>query len=173
MIRRPPRSTLFPYTTLFRSPANPQWTAATGTFKALIAANQEAAQAPPDSDSQIDVEIDSELLASILQVDLPEPPAPTAAPPPATPSPVSPPRPAPPARRAPTAASGAAPQPAAREAPQPAARPATPPPGPAPEAPVRAQSAASPARAPRKTRLGERVGPKAGMARLRDRKSVV
>src|SRR5256885_7040116 len=55
MIRRPPRSTLFPYTTLFRSPANPQWTAATGTFKALIAANQEAAQAPPDSDSQIDV----------------------------------------------------------------------------------------------------------------------
>src|SRR5438034_135778 len=104
----------------------------------VIAANQEAAQAPPDSDSQIDVEIDSELLASILQVDLPEPPAPTAAPPPATPSPVSPPRPAPLARRAPTAASAAAPQPAAREAPQPAARPATPPPGPAPEAPVRA-----------------------------------
>src|ERR1700732_4295551 len=28
-------------------PPNPQWTAATGTFKAMIAANQEAAQAPP------------------------------------------------------------------------------------------------------------------------------
>src|SRR5436190_6524217 len=27
MIRRPPRSTLFPYTTLFRSPAAPPWTA--------------------------------------------------------------------------------------------------------------------------------------------------
>src|SRR5208282_6681390 len=25
MIRRPPRSTLFPYTTLFRSPARPRW----------------------------------------------------------------------------------------------------------------------------------------------------
>src|SRR2546427_6562214 len=25
MIRRPPRSTLFPYTTLFRSPRRPQW----------------------------------------------------------------------------------------------------------------------------------------------------
>src|SRR2546429_6655891 len=25
MIRRPPRSTLFPYTTLFRSPARPPW----------------------------------------------------------------------------------------------------------------------------------------------------
>src|SRR2546427_13093239 len=25
MIRRPPRSTLFPYTTLFRSPAAPRW----------------------------------------------------------------------------------------------------------------------------------------------------
>ena len=28
-------------------PPNPQWTAATGTFKAMIAANQEAAQASP------------------------------------------------------------------------------------------------------------------------------
>src|SRR3712207_7341835 len=25
MIRRPPRSTLFPYTTLFRSPSRPRW----------------------------------------------------------------------------------------------------------------------------------------------------
>src|SRR3712207_7376226 len=29
MIRRPPRSTLFPYTTLFRSPPVPSWTGAT------------------------------------------------------------------------------------------------------------------------------------------------
>src|SRR2546428_7854796 len=28
MIRRPPRSTLFPYTTLFRSPLRPSWIAA-------------------------------------------------------------------------------------------------------------------------------------------------
>src|ERR1700732_5033999 len=56
-------------------PPNPQWTAATGTFKAMIAANQEAAPTQ-DSDSQIDVEIDPELLASILHLDLAEPPAP-------------------------------------------------------------------------------------------------
>src|SRR2546421_4374132 len=31
MIRRPPRSTLFPYTTLFRSPAPPSGTVLTGT----------------------------------------------------------------------------------------------------------------------------------------------
>src|SRR5882762_5294747 len=85
-------------------PPNPQWTAATGTFKAMIAANQEAAQAPPpaspapaqapkaqaDSDGQIDVEIDPELLASILHIGPPVPPAPTAAPPPVTPPPISP-----------------------------------------------------------------------------------
>src|SRR6202035_4046841 len=33
-------------------PPNPQWTAATGTFQAVIATNQEAAQAQ-DSDGQI------------------------------------------------------------------------------------------------------------------------
>src|SRR3981189_2739293 len=62
-------------------PPNPQWTAATGTFKAMIAANQEAAPAQDpdsqqDSDSQIDVEIDPELLASILHIDVPDTPAP-------------------------------------------------------------------------------------------------
>src|SRR5256885_8330006 len=31
MIRRPPRSTLFPYTTLFRSNAEVDWTASNGT----------------------------------------------------------------------------------------------------------------------------------------------
>src|SRR3712207_7121610 len=34
MIRRPPRSTLFPYTTLFRSPASSSITRAYNTFKA-------------------------------------------------------------------------------------------------------------------------------------------
>src|SRR6267378_4504420 len=69
-------------------PQNPQWTAATGTFKAMIAANQEAAPAQ-DSDSQIDVELDPELLASILNIEPPAPPVPraeTAAPPPAKPA---------------------------------------------------------------------------------------
>src|SRR5258708_26561228 len=34
MIRRPPRSTLFPYTTLFRSLASGGWTSASGTSRA-------------------------------------------------------------------------------------------------------------------------------------------
>src|SRR5256885_12392606 len=32
MIRRPPRSTLFPYTTLFRSPDNSAWTTLSSTI---------------------------------------------------------------------------------------------------------------------------------------------
>src|SRR6267142_323969 len=137
-------------------PPNPQWTAATGTFKAMIAANQEAAQAPKaqaDSDGQIDVEIDPELLASILHIEPPVPPAPTAAPPPVTSRPISPSHP-PPSRAtrapdAPTAAASAAPQPALRPAPPPARS--------APEAPVRA---------PRKTRPGADVYQSTGMERL-------
>ena len=148
-------------------PPNPQWTAATGTFKAMIAANQEAAQAPPpaspapaqapkaqaDSDGQIDVEIDPELLASILHIGPPGPPAPTAAPPPVTPRPISPSHP-PPSRatRAPDAPTAAASAP-----PQPALRPAPPPARSAPEAAVRA---------PRKTRPGADVYQSTGMERL-------
>src|SRR6266478_251811 len=113
-------------------PPNPQWTAATGTFKAMIAANQEAAPAQ-DSDGQIDVEIDPELLASILHIEPTAPPAPTAAPPPVTPA-ISPPRPPP--REAPRAPH--TPIAAASAAPQPAPRPAPPPVRPAPAAPVRA-----------------------------------
>jgi predicted Zn finger-like uncharacterized protein len=142
-------------------PPNPQWTAATGTFKAMIAANQEAAPAQ-DSDSQIDVELDPELLASILNVEPPVPRAETAAPlpvkPAATSPPRRPPREAPPAADAATDASSAAPQPAPRHAAQPAR--------PAPEAPVRAPSAANLARAPRKSRPAEDVDERAGMARL-------
>src|SRR3712207_7337346 len=37
MIRRPPRSTLFPYTTLFRSPAPAFWLAATAGLVAVLA----------------------------------------------------------------------------------------------------------------------------------------
>ncbi|TLY69788.1 MAG: DUF3426 domain-containing protein [Gammaproteobacteria bacterium] len=100
-------------------PPNPQWT--TGTFKAMVAANQEAAPAQ-DSDSQIDVEIDPELLASILHFDLPEPLAPPEAAPPA---PREPPPPA--AREAAPPVPRETPRPAAREAAPPAPREPSPP----------------------------------------------
>jgi predicted Zn finger-like uncharacterized protein len=47
-------------------PPNPQWAAATGSFKAMIAANQEPAQ-PATSDAAADVEIDAAFLSSLLQ----------------------------------------------------------------------------------------------------------
>src|SRR6266513_2005346 len=161
-------------------PPNPLWTAATGTFKAMVAANQEAApaqqsdsrseEAAPaqDSDSQVDVELDAELLASILHIDLPEPPAARETPPPAArqaapPAPRETPPPA--ARQAAPPAPRAPPPAAAQEAPRPAAR-ETPPPGPAPEAPVRARSVASQARAPRRMRLGEDLSASTRTARL-------
>ncbi len=164
-------------------PPNPQWTAATGTFKAMIAANQEAAPAQDpdsrqDSDSQIDVEIDPELLASILHIDLAEPPAPPQAPRPAeretpAPAPRETPPPAvrqatPPAtpQKAPRPAERETPAPAPRETPPPAARQATPPAGPAPEALVKARSAASQIRAPRKMRLSKELSAGAGTARV-------
>ncbi|HUE47964.1 MAG TPA: DUF3426 domain-containing protein [Steroidobacteraceae bacterium] len=197
-------------------PPNPQWTAATGTFKAMIAANQEAAPAQDsdsqqdsesrkdsdshqDSDGQVDVEIDPELLASILHIELeqpapPEPPRPAAreTPPPAAPEapPAAPrkaPRPAretpppaatrkaarparetppPAARETPAPAPRETPAPAPRETPAPATLEATAPAGPAPAAPVKARSAASQARAPRKMRLGGELSAGAGTARL-------
>ncbi|TLY99600.1 MAG: DUF3426 domain-containing protein [Gammaproteobacteria bacterium] len=152
-------------------PPNPLWTAATGTFKAMVAANQEAApaqqpdsrseEAAPaqDSDSQVDVELDAELLASILHIDLPEPPAPRETPPPAArqappPAPREMPPPAarqaaPPAPREtpPPAARQAAP-PAPRETPPPAARQAAPP---APRAPPPAAAQEAPRPAARET----------------------
>jgi predicted Zn finger-like uncharacterized protein len=48
-------------------PPDPQWTAATGSVKARIAANQAPAREPPPDDSQVDVEIDADFLASMLQ----------------------------------------------------------------------------------------------------------
>src|SRR6267143_456257 len=43
MIRRPPRSTLFPYTTLFRSPS---WTRTTRTWRARAARSPDRARDP-------------------------------------------------------------------------------------------------------------------------------
>ncbi len=51
------------------APADPQWTAATGSFKSLVAANQDVpAEEQPDQ-SQVDVEIDRNFLASMLRED--------------------------------------------------------------------------------------------------------
>ena len=49
-------------------PPDPQWTAATGSFKAMVAANQEAAE-PQPPDSQVDVEIDAAFLASMMHAE--------------------------------------------------------------------------------------------------------
>jgi predicted Zn finger-like uncharacterized protein len=59
------------------APPNPQWTAATGSFRALVAANQEGAPAP---DPQVDVEIDAAFLASMLRSEVSAPEAQAAAP---------------------------------------------------------------------------------------------
>lgn len=48
-------------------PPDPQWTAATGSFKAMVAANQEAEPELPDS--QVDVEIDAAFLASMMRAE--------------------------------------------------------------------------------------------------------
>ncbi len=70
-------------------PPNPDWTAATGSFRALVAANQEGA--PGAADSQFDVEIDAAFLASMLRGDTDSSDAKAA---PTVPAPA--PRPAPP-----------------------------------------------------------------------------
>jgi predicted Zn finger-like uncharacterized protein len=57
-------------------PPDPQWAAATGSFRALVAANQDT---PPEEllpDSQVDVEIDAAFLASMLRSETPAPAAP-------------------------------------------------------------------------------------------------
>jgi predicted Zn finger-like uncharacterized protein len=75
-------------------PPDPQWTAATGSFRTLVAANQEAT-ARERTDSQVDVEIDAAFLASMLRAETPEiaaePSAPaTVQPPPQVPAAPSP-----------------------------------------------------------------------------------
>ncbi|MGP8035097.1 MAG: zinc-ribbon and DUF3426 domain-containing protein [Steroidobacteraceae bacterium] len=49
-------------------PPDPEWTAATGSFKALVAANQEPTEEPerPASSEAIDVELDAALLSDIM-----------------------------------------------------------------------------------------------------------
>ncbi len=74
-------------------PPDPQWTAATGSFRALVAANQETPAAERLPDSQVDVEIDSAFLASMLRT---ENHAPDEVPPAALAAPAPPPMPAPP-----------------------------------------------------------------------------
>jgi predicted Zn finger-like uncharacterized protein len=103
-------------------PPDPQWTAATGSFKAMVAAN-------PEKDEDVEVEIDSAFLASMLKADTAPPPAPRPgaaaqrpasappAPPPAPPSPAAAPGPAP-AAAAPQSTPAAAA--ASREVPPPA-----------------------------------------------------
>src|SRR2546428_6320074 len=46
MIRRPPRSTLFPYTTLFRSPCGKRHRPGQGGRDAVVVVDEEAAHAP-------------------------------------------------------------------------------------------------------------------------------
>src|SRR5207248_1636775 len=80
---------------------------------------------PQDSDAQVDVENDPQLLPSLLHNDLPEPPAPReAAPPPPgeTPPPAARKAPPPPPRETPPPAARKAPPPPPRETPSPAAR---------------------------------------------------
>ena len=70
-------------------PPDPQWTAATGSFRALVAANQETPAAELLPDSQVDVEIDSAFLASMLRTESQPPKVPQA--PPAAPAVAPPP----------------------------------------------------------------------------------
>jgi len=99
------------------APPNPEWTAATGSFKALVAANQETpapGPAPAAANEDLDIELDAALLSQIVEN---EPRAPeAAAPSPAPQKPPAPHKPPAPQRRA------AAPLPAA--------------PAPAPETPA-------------------------------------
>ena len=113
---------------------DPSWTAATGSFKAMVAANQESAAG--QRDAQVEVEIDADFLAAMLTAE-PASSAPAAEPPamPAQPS-------------APAAAAPPAPNPAdtppAREGDPPAHRHARP----AFEAAAKAAAARAPARRP-------------------------
>ena len=53
-------------------PPNPQWTAATGSFRAMVATNQEAEPREPP-DAQVDVEIDAAYLATLLRTEPADP----------------------------------------------------------------------------------------------------
>lgn len=112
----------------------PEWTAATGSFKALIAANQEALtpepQAPAAAQSgQVDVELDAALLSDVVQAEPRTAPPPEQPPPAPHPAHKRPPDAAatPPAGTLPAATTAddapAAESDEARSAPEPARRP--------------------------------------------------
>jgi predicted Zn finger-like uncharacterized protein len=66
---------------------DPQWRAATGSFKAMLAARGEPPPEPPSPDAQVDVEIDAAFLAAMLSA---EPSAPVREAPRADPAPEPP-----------------------------------------------------------------------------------
>jgi predicted Zn finger-like uncharacterized protein len=80
------------------APPNPEWTAATGSFKALVAANQEpVTPGPSAANEDLDIELDAALLSQIVER---EPRAPAAAAPdPALAKPPAPDKPPAPQRR--------------------------------------------------------------------------
>jgi len=91
------------------APPNPQWTAATGSFKSLVAANQEGAATPPkpeDASGDLNIELDAALLSDIVE-NAPRPPA--------APAPLPKPRDPAPAATQPPAEPTAATQPAATQ----------------------------------------------------------
>jgi predicted Zn finger-like uncharacterized protein len=83
---------------------SPEWTAATGSFKALVAANQEPVASPgPGAGDEVDIELDAALLSHIMgSAPGPGPSAPAATPEavPASPREPAGPTPAPPQRAA-------------------------------------------------------------------------
>ena len=81
-------------------PPDPQWTAATGSFRALVAANQETPPTELLPDSQVDVEIDAAFLASMLRTESRAPAVPAAPPQPPPAVETAPPPAPPPARSA-------------------------------------------------------------------------
>jgi predicted Zn finger-like uncharacterized protein len=118
---------------------DPQWTAATGDFRAMLAARGDPPPEPASTDTQVDVEIDAAFLAAMLSA---EPSAPVREAPRADPAPeppAQPPRTAPPATPAPQARSAAAPN---RSAAARVARHAAPHTRPSVEAAVRPPAAA-------------------------------
>jgi predicted Zn finger-like uncharacterized protein len=122
-------------------PPSPEWTAATGSFKAMLAANEESGPAPAQDEAQpVDVELDAQLLSDIMRE---EPVAPPPAPPPATParSPAPAEASSATAAAAPRGATHARPATAAAAAHSPPRTAQQPPPPAAPEAPPEPQAA--------------------------------
>src|SRR5258708_20481156 len=65
MIRRPPRSTLFPYTTLFRSPASPKFPAGDDRFFTEVTASKAPFALPEKNREKVISESGRARLASL------------------------------------------------------------------------------------------------------------